>query len=180
MVKKIIILLLIINCFNCSDYSKKEQKIIGNWSYVSEDSLYYEIKIDSEFIQYYNYDAGFLATKDYIFKEDSIVIGYNSNNYSDDSVFSFDYIDYDNILLKNKFEVEMQFYRIISEELTFDKVLDISSEEDMLRFEVAHLNRKNKLFGIEFTYNYDSINQAFKKMKSQKTIVVPKQLESED
>ncbi len=155
----LIFVLLFLSCNN----DKENNNLIGNWSTIDNDSLYYEINVDSSYMQFYNYDTSFSTLRPYVIKNDTLFM-----RLSENEKISYDYVieysDNTKILLKsNTTKVEMELFRIDSIEFTFDKITNNKDQE--LQFEVAHLNRRNKLFGINYRYNLDSVTKVFKEME---------------
>lgn len=62
------------------------------------------------------------------------------------------------ILINKNDSTYLNLYKLSENDFTMDLVL---KEEDQLKFEVEHLNRKNKYLQLPFRYNYDSIKKKF-------------------
>jgi|GEM_PF-4345413 len=170
MMRNIIILMFVLLYLSCGKDKEAEHetyKIIGNWSMITNDSTYYEIKVDTTSILFYNYDASFYPLRPYRIKNDSLSMRM-SENETKNSDYIIEYLDSTEFILKNDATKEkMKLFRIDSMEFTFDKIKNF--EDEQLEFEVAHLNRKNKLLGIDYRYNLDSIKSVFDTMKMPKT-----------
>ncbi|WP_111684812.1 hypothetical protein [Winogradskyella tangerina] len=163
--RKVILTLLIFQFFCCSD-NIKEYDLIGNWSSIKNDSIYFEVKVDSNYMLFYNYDYSFLPLRPYYLNGDSLFMKYSEHesNYIGFSISSEDNV----IALKNsKNSTTMKFIKIDSSEFTFDEITN--KDDELFKFEVKHLNRRNKLLGIDNNYNLDSINKVFKNLGLRET-----------
>lgn len=155
---RILILLCIIGC---NRRNTKNQNLEGNWSLLKNDSLYYEVKIDSNQMIYYSYNlGGFLPEKYFIIEGDSIFISF-SNNRENKVPFSFKYSEDNKFSIRSKNNL-MNFFKIDTSQFTFDKIQNFEKEE--LKYEVSFLNRKNKLLKIPYNYDLDSVSRIFDKM----------------
>ncbi len=144
------ILFLIIVSSSC--VTKDKISVHDNWSMIISDGTYYEIHIDSAFITLYNYDGSFLPQKTYYIINDTFSICH-SNNYKDCFDYEIEIINENELVLNNiNNSNEINLFRIDKKEFTFDKILNF--EDELLRFEVSHLNRKNSLLDIDYRYDY--------------------------
>tara|TARA_B110000503_G_C7149421_1_gene414461 strand:- start:785 stop:1264 length:480 start_codon:yes stop_codon:yes gene_type:complete len=147
---------------SCSNDIKKND-LKGNWSLIENDSIYFEVKIDSSNLLYYNYDYSFLPLRSYYVKNDSIYFQFSKNDVKK-NVYRIDFQDVKRVFLKNdNNEIIIKLFKIDSTEFTFDKIINLDDER--FKFEVAHLNRKNKLLGLDYYYDLDSITKVFEEMK---------------
>ena len=145
-------------CLSCNeDYKKGE--FIGDWSliYPNSDSLYFEVKIDSSSITFYNPDFSTwpLKTDKFIVNGDSVKIIYSDNKEKESNYYLESLSNEKFILKTDSIESEAWFFLIDTTEFTIDKVKDL--DQDKYRFEIAYLNRRNKALGIDYFYNYDSL-----------------------
>jgi len=158
-IKILIITVFLLSCRN----DKNTHDLTGNWSLIENDSIYYEVKIDSNNLLYYNYDYSFLPLRPYYVENDSLHFQFSENEVKK-NVYKIDFQDVKMVFLKNdNNEIIVKLFKIDSTEFTFDRIVNF--EDEQFKFEVAHLNRKNKLLGIDYFYDLDSINKAFEEMK---------------
>lgn len=159
--------LLYLSCGKDKEAEDNTYEILGSWSMITNDSTYYEILVDTTSMLFYNYDGSFYPLRPYRIKNDSLFMRM-SENETKSSDYIIEYLDSTKCVLKNDATKEkMKLFRIDSIEFTFDKIKNF--EDEQLEFEVAHLNRKNKLLGIDYMYNIDTIKNAFDAIKTPKT-----------
>jgi len=162
--KNILLLFALLLLCGCEDNNTEYQNknLTGNWSLVKNDSTYYEVKVNSSVFQFYNYDVSFLPPRPYRITNDTLFIRFSPNDKSEYD-YAISEIDSVNLVLKdNNSDTTWNLSRLDSLEFTFDRILD--SEEDLLRFEVSYLNRKNEMFGNNYRYDLDSISKKSKEI----------------
>jgi hypothetical protein len=159
--KAIIYIIAILFIISCRKKARTENNgynfnLKGNWSLITNDSIYYEILIDNDSILMYNYDYSFLPSRDYKIRKDSLVFGFPNTKAKH---YLINKIDSNEIHLTSELlNRPLELHKMDTLNFTFDK---ISSDEDLLKYEINYLNRKNKLYGIKFRYNLDSIKAEF-------------------
>ena len=137
---------------------------MGNWGVITIDSTYHEVKVDSFNFDFYNYDTSFWPLRPYFFENDSLRL-FASERSKKYYTYNIDWISENEIVLNNKV-AQMRMLRIDTSEFTFDKMKDF--EKDEFKFEIAHLNRRNKLLGINPLYDYDSLVKIHEEMEKNK------------
>jgi len=165
-----LLVITLIMLASCAKKKENNYNFMGNWSLMNPDSIYYEINVDSNSLRAYNYDRSFLPKSPYYVEGDSLYMRFSEN---DPKIYSYgiEILNDTAFNLRSKyFETPLLLRKIDSTEFTFDKISNFEKEE--LKFEVAHLNRRNKLFGIPYRYNFDSIVEVLNKMKENKVPIL--------
>lgn len=162
--KYLISFFLISLLFSSCKKINKQKLIIGNWSVITIDSTYHEVRVDSFNFDFYNYETSFWPLRPYFIENDSIRL-FASEKSKKYYTYNIDWINKYEIVLNNEV-AQMRMLRIDTSDFTFDKINNF--EKDKFRFEIAHLNRRNKLLGINQFYDYDSLVKIHKEMEKNK------------
>ncbi len=141
--------------FSCSEnQSHKNYDLKGNWSVLKTDSTYFEWYVDSSFIYSYSIMTGPLFEEKYKIQKDTLVI---MQKNTDREIKS--------LIIQNKFNKNLKLFNLISKETLYISRIntqnfnfnDVEDKKDIFKYNLYFKNRENKLKGINWQYNIDSI-----------------------